>query len=138
MCNAFGAGEVEDCDPPVAPLCPPQRWVCSGRGSTAAAHGENNPRTRALHSSGSIPTDTAGTGRKRLPGEGVRGFKASSLLQAHVTALVLCSGDAHEANSVRPRLQKRRTPRGAASSRRPSDPDCPRASPVLLPCAQLQ
>lgn len=39
---------------------------------------------------GFTPTDTAGTGKKRLPGEGITSSKASSLLRAHIIALVLC------------------------------------------------
>lgn len=58
LCDAFGAEEVEDGDPPAAP----QHCICSGGGSTAAATRENKPGARALPSSGCTPADTAGTG----------------------------------------------------------------------------
>lgn len=132
LCNAFGAGEVEDCDPPVIP----QRWVCSGRGSSAAATRENNPGARALHSSGSPPTDTAGTGRKRLPGQGSQVLRLH-LCSEHTLLLWFCAGQCTQCQLRETQAPKAsHTPRGAAGSWRLSDPDCPGTSPVLLPCAQ--
>lgn len=81
------------------PLRPPQGWVSSGRGST---------------------------GKERLPGEGIPGFKASSLLRAQIIYCFSCV-QGMDANPARSRLES------IAQTPRSCSPEWPRTSPVLLP-----
>lgn len=132
LCNAFGAGEVEDCDPPVAPsagsareeapqLQPPERTTpgqepCTARGP---------PRQTQLE-----------LAEKGCQGRGSQVLRLH-LCSEHTLLLWFCAGQCTQCQLRETQAPKAsHTPRGAAGSRRLSDPDCPGTSPVLLPCAQ--
>lgn len=61
------------------------------------------------------------------------------LCSEHTLLLWFCAGQCPQCQLRETQAPKAsHTPRGAAGSRRLSDPACPGTSPVLLPCAQFQ